>query len=84
MKVSDQVIRKRYRRLLTLKRMLQDFHERYAMSICRKCTEVMNKYPFTGILRLNSDEKEFLSHLSEHDNLTDDQIDVIRFYCGIK
>lgn len=84
MKVSDQTIRKRYKRLFTLKHMLEGLHVRHTISIYQKCIEVLNKYPFTGILRLNSDEKEFLSHLLEQDNLTDDQIDVIRFYCGIK
>lgn len=79
---KDEML-KRMRRLDILRVMTEGFSEGDGADICRKSLRAYDKVEgFTGIIRLKRTEREFLSYMLESDMLSDEEIEVIRFYCG--
>lgn len=72
---------KRLQRLETLILLTEQHESREGKSICRKAIRAYNNTNnFTGIIRLNVLEKDWLSYLLENDMLDNDDIECINFY----
>lgn len=83
--LSAEELTKRLRRLDTLRVMMEGYDEGSdGRAIHNKAYRAYNKTKnFTGIIRLNNTEKDFLHYQLESEMITDEEIEVVRFYCGI-
>lgn len=82
--LSKEEMMKRMSRLDTLRVMMEGYDEGEGLSIFKKAWKAYNKNDnFTGIIRLNTLEKDFLSYKLEDEFISDSEIEVVRFYCNI-
>lgn len=73
---------KRMRRLDVLRVLTEQYECEKGESICKKALRAYNKVKgFTGIIRLTDIEKDFLSYKLESSFITDEEKEVINFYC---
>lgn len=80
-KLPVDEVTKRLNRLDTLRVMTEGFEEGEGRDIYRKALQAYKKTnDFTGIIRLNILEKDFLGYLLEDDMLTDKERECINFY----
>lgn len=78
---STDVFWKRLQRLNLLIRLTEQHECEEGESICRKALRAYNNTSnFTGIIRLNALEKDWLSYFLENDMLDKDDIECINFY----
>ena len=83
-KLSKEEMMKRMDRLDILRVMMEGYDEGEGLSIFKKAWKAYNKNSnFTGIIRLNPLEKDFLSYKLEDKSISDSEIEVVRFYCQI-
>lgn len=78
---KDEFI-KRWNRLDTLRVILEGYEEGPFLAIHKKAVKALSTTPFTGIIRLNSTEKDNLSYLLESDMLSNPDRATIKYYCG--
>jgi hypothetical protein len=77
---SKEVI-KRMNRLDTLRVLTEGYTDGEGASICKKAWRAYNKLnDFTGIIRLNNLEKDFLGYMLESDMLDNEDREVINYY----
>lgn len=82
-KLDKEEIIKRLNRLDTLRVIMEGYDEGVGRDICEKALRAYNKMEeFTGIIRLTSDEKDFLCYKLESPYLSDEERKVIEFYIG--
>ena len=80
-KLSAKEITKRMDRLDWLRVLTEGYEEGEGFNICQKAIKAYNKTDnFTGIIRLTTIEKDFLSYLLEDTMLSDRDINVLSFY----
>lgn len=73
---------KRMNRLDTLRVMTEQYECQEGKSICKKAINAYNKTKgFTGIIRLTSTEKDWLSYQLESSFITEEEIECVKFYC---
>lgn len=73
---------KRMNRLDTLRVMTEQYECEEGKSICKKALRAYNKADgFTGIVRLSSLEKDWLSYQLENSFITEEEIECVKFYC---
>ena len=83
--LSTEELVKRMRRLDVLRVLTEQHEEGEGRSICAKAWKAYNKTKgFTGIIRLTTLEKDWLSYKLESDMLDEEDIECIKFYCKIK
>lgn len=70
----------RYKRLDTLRVLMEGYEEGSGLSIYKKAVKAANAEHFTGIIRLTFTEKDFLGYRLEDEWLSDYQKSVISFY----
>lgn len=72
---------KRSRRLDLLRVMVEEHACEEGRSICKKALRAYDKLNnFTGVIKLTSCEKEWLSYMLENEFLSDEDREVIKFY----
>lgn len=82
-KLSIAEINKRMRRLDLLRVMTEGYDSGMGYSICHKALRAYNKSEnFTGIIRLTTPEKDFLSYLM--DGSKGECLTVLQYYCKEK
>lgn len=82
--LSKEEMLKRMNRLDKLRVMMEGYEEGQGLSLYEKSLRAYNKTKnFTGIIRLNGSEKDFLSYRLDDKFISDDEIAIIRFYCNI-
>ena len=73
---------KRTKRLDLLRVMTEGYESGEGVNICKKALRAYNKKKgFTGIIRLTAIEKDFLSYKLEDSFITEEEREVINFYC---
>ena len=71
----------RMRRLDILRVMTEGYESGEGFTICQKALRAYNKVKgFTGIIRLSSTEKDFLSYLYENSYNDNEEIEVLNYY----
>ena len=71
----------RMRRLDILRVMTEGYESGEGFNICQKALRAYNKVKgFTGIIRLSSTEKDFLSYLYENSYNDNEEIEVLNYY----
>ena len=71
----------RMRRLDILRVMTEGYESGEGFNICQKALRAYNKVKgFTGIIRLSSTEKDFLSYLYENSHNDNEEIEVLNYY----
>lgn len=79
--LSASELMKRLRRLDVLRVMTEQHECKNGRNICKKALNAYNKMNgFTGIIRLTFLEKDWLSYMLENNCITDEEIEVIKFY----
>lgn len=83
-KLDGVELNKRMRRLDLLRVMTEGYDAGVGHDICQKALRAYNKTEnFTGIIRLTTSEKDFLSYIME--NKEGEDLNVLRYYCwGLK
>lgn len=72
---------KRMRRLDLLRVLTEGYEEGPGRAICDKALRAYNKVDdFTGVIRLNGIEKDFIGYMLENDMLDDEDIQVLNYY----
>lgn len=80
-RLEGKEVIKRMNRLDTLRVLTEGYTEGDGASICKKALKAYNKLEgFTGIIRLNNLEKDFLGYMLESDMLDNDDKEVINYY----
>lgn len=80
-KLSKEEVLKRMNRLDILRVMTEGYEEGEGYNICQKALRAYNKTdPFTGIIRLNILEKDFLSYCLEDEFIDDEEREIVNFY----
>lgn len=81
-KLSEKTFLERFIRLDTLRVLTEDYDEGEGNDIFKKTARALNKHKdFTGIIRLNIIEKDFLSYIYyENEWLDDEEKEVLEFY----
>lgn len=80
-KLSPEEVMKRMQRLDWLRVLTEGYEEGVGSSIYRKALQAYNKTDnFTGIIKLNIHEKDFLSYMLENEFNSDKDIETINFY----
>ena len=78
---ADELV-KRLRRLDVLRVLTEGYEFGEGESICKKALRAYNKMNgFTGIIRLTAIEKDFLRYMVENSCISDEEIEVVNFYC---
>ena len=81
---KDELI-KRMDRLGTLIALTEQHESPIGRSICKKAVQALHKsLNFTGVIRLTSLEKEWLSYMLESDMISDKSRQVINFYISCR
>lgn len=81
---KDELLR-RMKRLDTLRALTEQHECPEGRSICRKALQAYNKLTdFTGIIRLNILEKDWLSYMLESDMISDYDRQVIKFFTSVR
>lgn len=76
---------KRMTRLDALRVMTEQYECEEGQSICKKALRAYNKMKgFTGIIRLTSIEKDWLSYQLENSCITEEEVECIKFYCRME
>lgn len=79
---ADELV-KRMIRLNILRVLTEGYEEGEGRVICNKAIRAYDKAEdFTGIIRLTSAEKEFLSYCLDSECLNKEEIECLRFYIG--
>lgn len=79
--LDSKELMKRMRRLDVLRVLTEGYEEGEGESICKKAWKAYNKVDnFTGIIRLNILEKDFIGYLLENEFNTEEDIEVLKFY----
>ena len=69
------------KRLDVLRVLKEGYEEGEGESICKKAWKAYNKVDnFTGIIRLNDLEKDFIGYMLENEFNTEEDIEVLKFY----
>ena len=80
-KLSPEEVMKRMQRLDWLRVLTEGYEEGEGASICRKALQAYNKTDnFTGIIKLNATEKDFLGYMLEGEFNSEKDNDTIKFY----
>jgi hypothetical protein len=83
-KLSAEEAVKRMNRLDTLRVRIEECDCDAAQSIVKKALRAYDKEDnFTGIIRLSFWEKDWLAYCLESDFNDEEEIEAIKFYCGI-
>lgn len=83
-KLSNEELKNRLSRLAKLICIFEEHTDEKGSSICQKAVRAYNKTDnFTGIIKLTSLEKEFISYKLEEQFIDKEKIELIRFYCKI-
>lgn len=83
-KLPKDELMKRLKRLDRLRVLTEGYEEGEGVTVCRKARNAYNKLTdFTGIIRLNTLEKDWLSYLLESDMLTDEDRETIKWYIKV-
>ena len=79
--LDSKELMKRIRRLDVLRVLTEGYEEGEGESICKKAWKAYNKVDnFTGIIRLNDLEKDFIGYMLENEFNTEEDIEVLKFY----
>ena len=79
--LDSNELMKRMRRLDVLRVLTEGYEEGEGESICKKAWKAYNKVDnFTGIIRLNDLEKDFIGYMLENEFNTEEDIEVLKFY----
>lgn len=77
---QDEML-KRMRRLDILRVLTEGYEEGTGRDICNKALRAYDKVDdFTGVIRLNSSEKDFIGYMLESDMLDDEDKQVLNYY----
>lgn len=80
-KLSPEEVMKRMKRLDWLRVLTEGYEDGEGASICKKALQAYDKTDnFTGIIKLNILEKDFLGYMLENTFNSDKDIEVIKFY----
>lgn len=80
-RLEGKEVIKRMNRLDTLRVLTEGYTDGEGASICKKAWRAYNQLEgFTGIIRLNNLEKDFLSYMLESDMLDNEDKEVINYY----
>ena len=79
--LSKEEFMARLRRLDKLRVLTEQHESPQGKNICKKAIQAYDKRDnFTGIIRLNFSEKDWLSYMLESDMLSDEDKEVIKYY----
>lgn len=80
-KLSPEEVMKRMQRLDWLRVLTEGYEEGEGLSICKKALNAYNKTDnFTGIIKLNFSEKDFLGYMLDSEFINDKDREVLQYY----